>query len=173
MSCVCQLLHPGGGCSHSNCDDTEVYGRLTPGLEKYIAEVVWSEPNIAHTGNLHVPPPRKPAHQSVGRLSQPHHQKETQNTCLPTLCSPFEHTHGRRIGDRKQRPKREQRTVSIQQGGPDLATSLPLAAALPAGPGGLEAGESQSKPGIKMVYPEPCKELRRRPQLFLAGTAPY
>ena len=33
--------------------------------------------------------------------------------------------------------------------------------------------ESQSKPGIKMVYPEPCKELRRRPQLFLAGTAPY
>ena len=33
--------------------------------------------------------------------------------------------------------------------------------------------ESQSKPGIKMVYPEPCKELRRRSQLFLAGTAPY
>ena len=32
--------------------------------------------------------------------------------------------------------------------------------------------ESQSNPGIKMVYPEPCKELRRRPQLFLAGTAP-
>ena len=25
----------------------------------------------------------------------------------------------------------------------------------------------------KMVHPEPCKELRRRPQLFLAGTAPY
>ena len=33
--------------------------------------------------------------------------------------------------------------------------------------------ESQSKPGVKMVYPEPCKELRRRPQQFLAGTAPY
>ena len=33
--------------------------------------------------------------------------------------------------------------------------------------------EPQSKPGIKMVYPEACKELRRRPQLFLAGTAPY
>ena len=32
---------------------------------------------------------------------------------------------------------------------------------------------SQSKPGIKMVDPEPCKELRRRPQLLLAGTAPY
>ena len=32
--------------------------------------------------------------------------------------------------------------------------------------------ESQSKPGTKMVCPEPCKELRRRPQLFLAGTAP-
>ena len=38
-------------------------------------------------------------------------------------------------------------------------------------------GESQSKPvtkpGTKMVYPEPCKELRRRPQLFLAGVVPY
>ena len=33
--------------------------------------------------------------------------------------------------------------------------------------------ESQSKPGIKMVYPEPCKELRRRPQLFMAGIVPY
>ena len=33
--------------------------------------------------------------------------------------------------------------------------------------------ESQSKPGTKMVNPEPCKELERRPQLFLAGTAPY
>ena len=34
-------------------------------------------------------------------------------------------------------------------------------------------GESQSKPGIEMAYPEPCKELRRRPQLFRAKTAPY
>ena len=25
----------------------------------------------------------------------------------------------------------------------------------------------------KMVNPEPCKELERRPQLFPAGTAPY
>ena len=38
-------------------------------------------------------------------------------------------------------------------------------------PAGL--AEAQSKPGIEMVYPEPCKELRKRPQLFLAGTAPY
>ena len=29
--------------------------------------------------------------------------------------------------------------------------------------------ESQSKRGTKMVYPEPCKELRRRPQLFVVG----
>ena len=27
--------------------------------------------------------------------------------------------------------------------------------------------ESQSKPGIKVVYPEPCKEIRRRPHLHL------
>ena len=35
------------------------------------------------------------------------------------------------------------------------------------------SSESPSKPGTKMVNPEPCKELERRPQLFLAGTAPY
>ena len=28
-------------------------------------------------------------------------------------------------------------------------------------------------PVLKMVNPEPCKELRRRPQLFLAGIGPY
>ena len=33
--------------------------------------------------------------------------------------------------------------------------------------------ESQSKPGIKMVDPEPCKETQRRPQLFIAGIVPY
>ena len=33
--------------------------------------------------------------------------------------------------------------------------------------------ESQSKPGSKMVDPEPCKESRRRPQLFVAGIVPY
>ena len=33
--------------------------------------------------------------------------------------------------------------------------------------------ESQSKPGTKMVYPEPCTGLRRRPQLFLVGIVPY
>ena len=33
--------------------------------------------------------------------------------------------------------------------------------------------ESQSKPGTKMVYPEPCQELRRRPQLVMAGIVPY
>ena len=33
--------------------------------------------------------------------------------------------------------------------------------------------ESKSKPGIEIVYPEPCKELRRRPQLFMAGSDPY
>ena len=33
--------------------------------------------------------------------------------------------------------------------------------------------ESQSKPGIKMVYPEQCTGLRRRPQLFMVGIAPY
>ena len=30
--------------------------------------------------------------------------------------------------------------------------------------------ESQSKPGIKMLHPNQCKELQRRPQLILAGT---
>ena len=33
--------------------------------------------------------------------------------------------------------------------------------------------ESQSKPGTMVVIPEPCKELRRRPQLFMAGIVPY
>ena len=33
--------------------------------------------------------------------------------------------------------------------------------------------EPQSKPGTKVVNPEPCKEIGKRPQLFLAGTAPY
>ena len=32
---------------------------------------------------------------------------------------------------------------------------------------------SQSKPGIKMVDPEPCKEIRRRLQLFMVGIVPY
>ena len=32
--------------------------------------------------------------------------------------------------------------------------------------------ESQSKPGIYMVDPRPCKEIQRRPQLFLAGIVP-
>ena len=31
----------------------------------------------------------------------------------------------------------------------------------------------KSKPGTKMVDPEPCKELSRRPQLFMAGILPY
>ena len=29
--------------------------------------------------------------------------------------------------------------------------------------------ESQSKQSMKMVYPEPCKEVRRRPQLIMVG----
>ena len=33
--------------------------------------------------------------------------------------------------------------------------------------------ESQSKPGAKMVYPESCTGLRRRPQLFMGGIVPY
>ena len=33
--------------------------------------------------------------------------------------------------------------------------------------------ESQSKPGTKMVNPEPCKEMKRRPQPFMAEIAPY
>ena len=33
--------------------------------------------------------------------------------------------------------------------------------------------ESQSKPGTQMVNLEPCKELERRPQLFMAGIVPY
>ena len=38
----------------------------------------------------------------------------------------------------------------------------------------LGSSESQSKPGIKMVHPEPCEELQqRRPQLFLVGIVHY
>ena len=33
--------------------------------------------------------------------------------------------------------------------------------------------ESQSKPGTGMVHPDPGKEFRRRPQLFLVGIVPY
>ena len=33
--------------------------------------------------------------------------------------------------------------------------------------------ELQSKPSMKMVYPNQCKELQRRPQLNLAETVPY
>ena len=36
-----------------------------------------------------------------------------------------------------------------------------------------KSAESQSTPGTKMVNPETCRELRRRPQLFPTGTAPY
>ena len=36
----------------------------------------------------------------------------------------------------------------------------------------LGSHESQSKPGTKMVNPEPCKELERRPQLCMAGIVP-
>ena len=35
------------------------------------------------------------------------------------------------------------------------------------------SSESFSKPGTKMVNPEPCKELKRRPHLFMAGIVPY
>ena len=38
---------------------------------------------------------------------------------------------------------------------------------------GCSSLESKSKPAIEMGDPEPCKELRRRPQLFLAGIVPY
>ena len=41
------------------------------------------------------------------------------------------------------------------------------------GPFDHGACESSSKPGINMVNPEPCKELRRRPQLFMVGSIPY
>ena len=38
----------------------------------------------------------------------------------------------------------------------------------------VATSESQSKPRIKMVeIPEPCKELRRRPQLFIIGIISY
>ena len=39
----------------------------------------------------------------------------------------------------------------------------------------VETRESQSKPGIKMVYPEPCFKNQEGgyPQLLLAGAAPY
>ena len=33
--------------------------------------------------------------------------------------------------------------------------------------------ESQSKPGMKTVYPEPCTGFGRRPKQIRAGTAPY
>ena len=33
--------------------------------------------------------------------------------------------------------------------------------------------ESQSEPGTKIVYPEPCKEFRRRPQLCMVGIVLY
>ena len=39
--------------------------------------------------------------------------------------------------------------------------------------GGVPPNESQSKPGTKMAHPEPCKELRRRPQLLMVGIVPY
>ena len=32
--------------------------------------------------------------------------------------------------------------------------------------------ESQSEPGNRMVGPEPCKDIHRLPQLFLAATVP-
>lgn len=34
-----------------------------------------------------------------------------------------------------------------------------------------KSDESQSKPGTEKVYPNPCKKIKRRLQLFLAGTA--
>ena len=38
---------------------------------------------------------------------------------------------------------------------------------------GTTPTESQSKHGTKMVYTEPCKELRRRPQVFTFGIVLY
>ena len=40
-------------------------------------------------------------------------------------------------------------------------------------PGQCTACESRPKPGIKMVDPEPCKESRRRPLIFMVGIVPY
>ena len=37
----------------------------------------------------------------------------------------------------------------------------------------LKSKSVNQNPVLKWVYPDPCKELSRRPQLFLAGTAPY
>ena len=38
---------------------------------------------------------------------------------------------------------------------------------------GNRKNESQSKPGFEVVDPEPGKELRRQPQLFMVGIVPY
>ena len=35
------------------------------------------------------------------------------------------------------------------------------------------SARTAAKAGIKKIYPEPCKELRRRPQLFMVGSVPY
>ena len=37
----------------------------------------------------------------------------------------------------------------------------------------LHSNESLSKPGTKLVYPNQCEELQRRPNLILAGIVPY
>ena len=44
---------------------------------------------------------------------------------------------------------------------------------LPARKIGQGSPESQSKPGIEMLDPEPCKEIQRRLHLFMAGIVPY
>ena len=60
------------------------------------------------------------------------------------------------LGRQRKMPKALGPHVLLKQGRRQTAPESPF--------------ESQSKPSIEMVYSEPCIELRRRPQLFLAGT---
>ena len=47
----------------------------------------------------------------------------------------------------------------------------PLKSGLPIFPS--TSSKSPSKPGIQMLYPEPCKEFRRRLHVFMVGIVPY
>ena len=105
----------------------------------------------------------------------------------PQVLCEKTHTHTKKTKNNREKNKKHAARLHAQlalegpQGGVGVVGPVPpggagepvLRQTLGGCPEFISSLESQSKPGTKMVDPEACKELRRRPQLYMAGIGPY
>ena len=130
--------------------------------------------------------PRNPQHQHKTHCAHHENACQSYNACqsdriLPWPCVITKTRRSARchtkcaalkkvpLHAKLSRAKQSLRRTSAQVSEPDQTKRHPQRR----GPAIKNALESQSKPGTKMVDPEPCKELRRRPRLFMAGIVLY